>query len=63
MAPGGVPVSSGTQNTRATASAASRDSIGTPTNVTSSLAMPMLPAGKLIVTWKSGVGRPPCVCR
>ena len=33
-----------------TASAASRDSIGAPTNVTSSLTMPTPPADRLIVT-------------
>ena len=58
IAPGGVPMSSGTRKTRATASAASRDSIGVPTNVTSSLIMPTPPTGRLIVTWKIGVAFP-----
>jgi len=49
-APDGVPISSGTRNARITASAASRDSMGAPTNVTSSFIMPMPPTERLIVT-------------
>ena len=63
MAPAGVPMSSGTRNARITAIAASRESIGAPTKVTSSFIMPTLPTDWLMVTWKIGVRLPSCVCR
>jgi hypothetical protein len=43
-------MSSGTRNARMTATAASRDNIGAPTNVTSSFIMPTPPTERLIVT-------------
>jgi hypothetical protein len=62
-APAGVPMSSGTTNTRMTSSAPSRERIGTPMNVTSSFIIPTAPRDIARATEKTGVGWPLGDCR